>query len=117
MFIEEMFGLKNDNSIDEYYFSNLIEQLNSRIYLYDIDLNCIDIEDDIYFNLSRAISYDISNIDWYIGDKLKNTILKFYVKVFICNKDIEEDLNELKWFLISRIQGYMPYTHNLLYNL
>lgn len=116
MFIEGMFELENDNNINEYYFSNLIEQLNSRIYLCDIDLDCID-KDDTYFNLSRAISYDISNVDWHIGNILKNTILKFYVKAYICNNDIEEDQNELKWFLISRIQGYMPHTHSLLYNL
>lgn len=116
MFIEGMFKLESDNNINEYYFSNIIKQLNSKIYLYDIDLDCID-KDDIYFNLSRAISYDISSVDWCLGNTLKSTILKFYVKVFMCSNDIKEDQNELKWFLISNIQGYMPCTHSLLYNL
>lgn len=29
----------------------------------------------------------------------------------------EDDKNELKWFLVERLQGYMPCTHRVLYRI
>lgn len=117
MFIEELFN-PTENNINNYYFENIISNLNDRVYLHDIDLNSINIyhEDEIYHNLYKAIDYDISNVDMYLGECLKNTILKFYIKMK--SKDLSEDeRNELKWFLVERLQGYMPYTHRVLYNM
>ena len=116
MFIEELFN-PTKNNINEYYFKNIISSLNDRVYLQDINLYDIDIyEDEVYHNLQKAMDYDIHDVDLYLSDILKNTILKFYIKMK--SKDSpEDDRNELKWFLVERLQGYMPCTHRILYNI
>ena len=118
MFIEELFNPNyNTNKINEYYFENIIRSLNDRIYLKDIDLRDIDIyEDEVYLNLYKAMDYDIHNVDLYLANTLKNTILKFYTKIKSDSLS-EDERNELKWFLVERLQGYMPCTHRVLYHI
>lgn len=116
MFIEEIFNPIEDNNND-YYFKNIIISIKDRLYLDDINVDDIDTcTDELYTKLCQAIDYDVINVDSYIGLSLKNTLLRFYIK--LKSENISKDeLNEIKWFVVERLQGYMPYTHSLLYNL
>ena len=117
MFIEELFNPRKEFNRNNYYFEDILSRLNDKIYLDDIKLDSVYLyEDEIYFNLYKAIEYDITNVDSYLGNCLKNAILKFYIKMK--SEDLsEDDKNELKWFLVERLQGYMPCTHRVLYHI
>ena len=116
MFLEEIFNPTEDNNND-YYFKNIITSIKDRLYLDNIDIDATDIyKDELYFKLYQAIDYDVVSVDSYIGLSLKDTLLKSYVKIK-SEKISKDELNELKWFILERLQGYMPCTHRLLYDL
>lgn len=116
MFIEELLNPIEDSNND-YYFKNIIASIKDRLSLDNIDIDTIDIhEDELYFKLYQAIDYDVVSVDSYIGLSLKNTLLKSYLKIK-SEKISKDELNEIKWFVLERLQGYMPCTHRLLYDL
>lgn len=117
MFIEELFNPEPEFNYNEHYLENLCNILNDRLYLEDVDLSRYELNDyELYYKLNNAIEMDTMSISSNLKYYLKQAILKFCIKINSDNLS-EDERNELKWFLVERLQGYMPCSHRLLYNI
>lgn len=118
MFFEEMFNLnENKNNPDDWELSNIINSIKERFYLYQESMNKeIQVEDYFAERLYKCIDFDMNNADWQLKNMFKTLIFNVY---YVLNSEgmNENEFIDLKWFILNKLQGYCPSTHQCLYDM